>query len=169
MKVLVMVASKHGSTREIAVALAEELRHAGIATDLRAVREEADLTGYDAIILGSAVYAGNWLAEVRQFVERQRATLAGRPLWVFSSGPLGADDPQPHDDPQRLAAPLGDLPIREHRVFVGSLDKDRLGRGERLIVRAGGAPGGDFRDWSAIRSWAQSIATALQPAVAIGV
>jgi menaquinone-dependent protoporphyrinogen oxidase len=56
----------------------------------------------------------------------------------------------------------------EHRVFVGKLDKHSLGVGERLIVRAVGAPEGDFRDWAAIRSWARDIAGVLRTESAFG-
>src|SRR5947209_19655027 len=99
MKVLIAVASKHGSTREIAEAIAEELRQAASTVDLHEVEMVDTLIGYDAVILGSAIYAGNWLPEARHFAEQHPVLLAQVPLRVFSSGPLGAPDPQPHDDP----------------------------------------------------------------------
>lgn len=161
MNVLVAVASKHGSTRAIAKTIADELRTAGVATDLHEVGEFDDFGEYDAVVFGSAIYAGHWLPEAKQFAERHRAELATVPVWLFSSGPLGAPDPRPHDDPRQLAAPMGPVEIRDHRVFAGKLDKSSLGLRERLIVRAIGAPEGDFRDWEAIRSWAGEIGTAL--------
>ena len=168
MNVLVAVASKHGATREIAAAIAGELRTAGLDVDLRDVGAVDDLGGYDAVVLGSAVYAGAWLPEARRFAERHRARLRRVPVWLFSSGPLGADDPQPHDDPDRLTATLGELAVRDHRIFVGKLDKGGLNLGERLIARAVRAPDGDFRDWAAIRGWAGGIATALGEAAEAG-
>jgi len=166
MKVLVAVASKHGSTEEIAAAIAQELRASGHEVDLCAADTVDEVGGYDAVVLGSAIYAGTWLPTARTFAERNRAALAQRPVWVFSSGPLGAETPQPHDDPQKLAAPLGTVPVRDHRVFVGKLDKNSLGFGEHLIAIAVKAPDGDFRDWAAIRAWAQEIAVALEPLAA---
>lgn len=160
MNILIAIASKHGSTQEIAGALAEELRAAGQTVDLREAAAVDAIEPYDAVVLGSAIYAGNWLPAARDFAQRHAAALAQRPVWVFSSGPLGADDPQPHDDPQRLAAPLGAVPVREHRIFAGKLDKDALGLGERLIAAAVKAPEGDFRDWAAIRAWGREIAAA---------
>jgi menaquinone-dependent protoporphyrinogen oxidase len=120
------------------------------------------VVGYDAIVLGSAIYAGTWLPEVRTFAQQQQAALAARPLWIFSSGPLGPPDAQPHDDPQRLAAPLAGIAVRDHVLFAGKLDQDHLGLGERLISKVVHAPHGDFRDWTAIRDWARGIAKALQ-------
>jgi menaquinone-dependent protoporphyrinogen oxidase len=163
MKVLVTVASKHGSTREIANTIAEELRAAAIETDVYSVNAVPDLAEYDAVVFGSAIYMGSWLVEARQFAERHQVTLARLPIWLFSSGPLGADDPQPPADLQHLAAPLGPVAVRDHRVFVGRLAPTELGFGERLAVKVVQAPAGDFRDWAAIRGWAQEIAAALSP------
>lgn len=162
-KILVAYASKHGSTREIAEAVAEELRNGNLVVDLRETAEVDNVAGYDAVILGNAIYAGNWLPEARRFAERHHAELSRLPVWLFSSGPLpmGADNPQPHDDPDKLAAPLGGVKTRDHRVFVGKIDPDRLGFGERLIAKALRAPLGDFRDWEDIRGWARGIAAEL--------
>ena len=93
MNALVAVASRHGSTEGIAEAIAEELRAAGIDTDLREADEVLDLEGYTAVVLGSAVYLGNWLPEARWVVERHRERLATVPVWLFSSGPLGEEAP----------------------------------------------------------------------------
>lgn len=161
MKILVAVASKHGSTLEIAEAVTEELRRAGHAAELREAGEVLTLAGYEAVVLGSAVYVGSWLTEARSFAQHHRAALGKLPVWVFSSGPLGEDNPQPHDEPKQLAAPLGEVVIRNHRMFAGKLDKHDLNVGERLIARVVRAPTGDFRDWEEIRSYAREIASAL--------
>src|SRR3712207_3802689 len=127
---LVAVASRHGSTKEIAEAIAEELRGAGSPTDLRQADEVGDIEGYDAVVLGSAIYMDNWLAEARQFVEGNRERLTTVPIWLFSSGPLGDDDPKPPGGPERIADLLQAVRPREHRVFVGKLDKRTLSLGE---------------------------------------
>lgn len=162
MKVLVAVASKHGSTREIAQTIAGELRAAGLTVDVHRVDDVEEVAGYDAVVLGSAVYVGQWLSEAQRFAERHRSDLSRLPLWLFSSGPLGAEDSQPRDDPDRLVAPLGDVRAREHRVFAGKLDLAALGFGERLLARLVRAPKGDFRDWEEIRAWAREIAAELR-------
>jgi menaquinone-dependent protoporphyrinogen oxidase len=161
MKVLVAVASKHGSTREIADVIAEELRHDDIDAEVEDVSAETRLRGYDAVILGSAVYMGNWLPEARNFVEHHQAALSKLPVWLFSSGPLGTDDPQPHDDPNKIIAPMGKILARSHKVFVGKLDPSELGFGERFAAKLVHAPYGDFRDWDEVRKWALEIATEL--------
>jgi menaquinone-dependent protoporphyrinogen oxidase len=162
MRALVAVASRHGSTRGIAEAIAEELRGENLDVDRIEAGEVDDVTGYDAVVLGSGIYAGNWLPEARKFVERHREALGTRPVWLFSSGPLGAENPQPHHDPATLAPPMGDVEIRDHQIFVGKLDPADLNLAERLIAKVVGAPAGDFRDWAAIRGWAREIAASLR-------
>ncbi|HET9014457.1 MAG TPA: flavodoxin domain-containing protein [Thermomicrobiaceae bacterium] len=168
MKVLIAVASKHGSTREIAEAIARELEGAGHRVEVRTPNRIDDVTAYGAAIVGSAVYLGNWLPEARGFVESHREGLLAIPVWLFSSGPIvlrngeiGSDAPTAEDNPAHLDALLDATGARDHRVFVGKLDRHELNVLERLAVRAAKAPDGDFRDWDAIRGWAREIAAAL--------
>lgn len=161
MRILVAVASKHGSTREIAEAIAQELKSQGLDVDLQPVETVIQVSNYDAVVFGSAIYAGSWLPAAKRFAETFRTQLSKVPFWVFSSGPVGAEDPKPNDDPNMLAASLGGAKPRDHHVFVGKIDPARLGLGERLIVKAVRAPMGDFRNWDEIREWAHGIATTL--------
>ncbi len=164
MKVLVAVASKHGSTREIASAIVDELHNSAIDADLRDVAEVGAIRGYDAVILGSSVYMGNWLPEAQNFPAHHRAALSKLPVWLFSSGPVGEQDPQPHDDPKRLSPTLNGVEAHDHKVFVGKLDPKGLGFGERIAAKWAQVPYGDFRDWDDIRRWARQIATELSAA-----
>ena len=168
MNVLVAVASNHGGTREIAEAIANELRTIGLDAEVRDVDDVTDLDGYDAVILGSGVYMGRWLPEATRFADANRGEFSAVPVWLFSSGPLGQDDPQPKGDPAHLDELMKATEAREHRIFVGKLDKRDLGLGERLAVKLVKAPEGDFRDWEAIRAWADEIAGALQPSTVPG-
>lgn len=168
MNILVAVASRHGSTHEIAGVIAEELGKRGYAVHVRGAADVEDAAPYDAVIIGSAIYMGNWLPEARHFVERNQARLAQVPVWLFSSGPLGEEDPQPRGDPAHLDELMQAAPACGHRIFAGKLDKHSLGIGERLVVRAVKAPEGDFRDWEAIRGWAREIAAALQSPAGAG-
>lgn len=164
MRVLVAVASKHGSTHGIGEAIAEELRAAGFDTDLRAAEEVTSVEGYDAAILGSAIYMGNWMSEARGMVDRLAPRLVHLPVWLFSSGPIGAgDELKPVGEPAGVAPIVAATKARAHHVFAGKLDKDELGFAERTVSRIIHAPEGDFRDWEAIRAWAREIADALRP------
>ena len=119
------------------------------------------MDGYDAVVLGSAVYAGHWLKPARDLVARRGPALAARPVWLFSSGPVG-DPPKPEEDPVDVAEVLAATAAREHRVFAGKLVRKQLNFPERAIVSALRVPEGDFRDWSDIIGWAAGIAAALR-------
>src|SRR5690349_3564329 len=119
MKILIAVASRHGSTHEIADAMARELGTAGHTVDVQSVDAVPTVDGYDAAVIGSAVYMGNWLPQAVRFIDRHQAQLAAMPVWLFSSGPLGADDPQPRADPVHLDQLMGRTGARGHRMFVG--------------------------------------------------
>jgi menaquinone-dependent protoporphyrinogen oxidase len=164
MNVLIAVASRHGSTVEIAATIAEELRQAGHKVDVRSVDDEIVIQLYDAAIIGSAVYMGHWLAEARHFLDREWEQLRAMPVWLFSSGPTGTEDAQPKREPVQTKELLEATHARDHQIFGGKLDKHEQGLGARLVLRMVKAPEGDFRDWNAIRQWAREIAAALQAA-----
>jgi menaquinone-dependent protoporphyrinogen oxidase len=160
MKILVTAASKYGSTREIARAIGEVLTQRGLETTVAPPEEVDSVEEYDAVVLGSAVYAGRWQKEAKELVERAKDALGARPVWLFSSGPIG-DPPKPVEDPVDVADVMEATKAREHRVFPGKLVKKQLSFPEKAIVLALRAPEGDFRDWDAIRSWASEIADAI--------
>src|SRR4051794_2494167 len=102
MNLLIAVASRHGSTLDIGRAIAQELRMHGHTVAVREVGEVRDAGRYGAVIIGSAIYLGDWLPEGCRFVERNAEMLASLPVWLFSSGPLGREDPEPKGDPDHL-------------------------------------------------------------------
>lgn len=157
MDVLVTVASKHDATAEIGEAIAEELEGAGHNVTITLPPDVGDISSFHAVVIGSAVYAGHWQKVARELVERLSSQLADRPVWLFSSGPVG-DPPKPEEDPVDVSAALESTGALEHRLFAGRLDPSLLNFAERAIVAALRAPSGDFRDWDDIRSWAREIA-----------
>ena len=160
MKVLVTVASKHGSTAEIGSWIADALVAAGVAAETRDPDDVASLDGYDAVVIGSAIYAGRWLDPAKSLVERLGPDLRVRPVWLFSSGPAG-DPPKPEGDPADAAPMMEATAAREHQVFAGRIERKRLGFGERAIVTALRVPDGDYRQPEIVRAWAAGIAAAL--------
>ncbi len=107
------------------------------------------------------MYVGRWLAPARRFVEEHRDALSARPVWLFSSGPLG--DPLKPDEEHAVAIDeiVSSTHARGHLLFAGKLDTRRLGFGERAVVHAVRAAEGDFRDWERIEGWAAGIAETL--------
>lgn len=161
MRVLVTAASKYGSTAEIAQAIGDVLAGRGVDATVVPIDGVVAVDDYDAVVLGSAVYAGHWLSPAKEFVDTNAKALAARPVWLFSSGPIG-EPPKPDEDPVDAKSMMEAAAAREHQVFAGKLDRARLGFAEKAIALALRAPYGDFRDWSEIRLWASDIADALQ-------
>lgn len=168
MNVIVIVGSKHGSTRAIAEAVGVELRSGGLhVTVVDAADDTISLDGYDAAVIGSAIYVGRWTKDARTFLEENRERLRAMPLWLFSSGPTSDASQQP-DDLADVNAFAADVHARDHRVFAGKLDKADLSITERAAIRIVHAPYGDARDWSEIRSWAETIVAELNTAPLTG-
>jgi menaquinone-dependent protoporphyrinogen oxidase len=162
MRVLVVFASKHGSTEGVARAIAARLKHAGLEIEVGSVGEIGGLEEAGAVVLGSALYFGSWMKEAVEFAKRNAGALGRCPVWLFSSGKLGTEAKDEEAMSQRQLAELTELlHPRDHRVFFGALDRSKLGFGERMAVKAAKVPDGDFRDWDAIDAWADDIASAL--------
>ena len=160
MKVLVAVASRHGSTWEIAEALADVLREAGFGVDVADPDDVETLDLYGAVLLGSSVYVGRWAASARAMVDRLAHALASRPVWLFSSGPVG-NPPFPTGDPEEVPSLLRRLDARGHRTFAGKLDRGGLALAERAVVSLIQAEHGDFRAWQDVHDWAGTVAAEL--------
>lgn len=165
MYALVGYATRHGSTREVAERIATTLVERGGTVELRTMDQVADVHPYQAVIIGSAVYAGGWLAEASSFVRRHLPVLAQRPVWMFSVGHL----PQQNwllrrvtgPDARELAELRARLHARDHRFFAGAVLPERLPVAQRVAFRAVGGRYGDFRDWREIDAWAEGIAREL--------
>jgi len=174
MRVLVAYATRHGATAGIAERIAATLTKAGLSAEALPVEDVGDVEPYDAVVLGGAAYMAHWLKPALTFCRRHRVPLAARPVWLFSSGPLGADlvdkdgndilekvRPKEFDELTTLVHPRGE------QVFFGAYDPDAppIGLGERVVHHIPAAreamPAGDFRDWPAIEAWAAQIATDL--------
>jgi menaquinone-dependent protoporphyrinogen oxidase len=165
MKVLVSAASKHGATTEIAEAIGHTLLCAGIDVDVRRPEDVTTVAPYDGVVLGSGVYAGRWLEPMKKLIDRESATLAYKPVWLFSSGPVG-DPPKPEEEPADVAGLRQSTHALDHQIFPGKLDRHALGFAEKAIVSVVHAADGDFRTWEPVRAWASTIARTLETTLA---
>jgi menaquinone-dependent protoporphyrinogen oxidase len=160
MKVLVAVASKHGSSLEIGQVIEATLHSSGFEVDLQRTEDVTSLEGYDAAVLGSGVYMGHWMRAARELVDDHEAELQAMPVWLFSSGPVG-EPLSPLENPAEVAAVSKRIGARGHRLFAGKVDGSELRVAEKALVALVRAEQGDFRPWSEISDWAESIAVAL--------
>lgn len=188
MRILVAYASKYGATQGIAERIAGKLRQMGHDAEAKSASGIGDVGDYEAFVIGSGVYSGSWLPEATEFVRSHSATLAARPTWLFSSGPLGPQvKPMEREErgpdefvgqikvfgtshalhwplPKEVVEFRGSIRPRDHEMFFGAIDHKNLSFPERIAMIAVGGLEGDFRDWNSIDAWAESIARALTPA-----
>ncbi len=161
MKVLVAVASKHGATTEIGQVIEASIRSSGLEVELKPIEDVTTLSPYGAVVIGSGVYSGHWMRAAREFVEVHEGELKQLPTWFFSSGPVG-DPPRPLENPAEVADAVKRLGARGHRLFPGRIEGGDLGLSEKALIALVRAPDGDFRPWSEITTWAESIADQLK-------
>ncbi|MEJ2549409.1 MAG: flavodoxin domain-containing protein [Anaerolineales bacterium] len=160
--VLIAYASKYGATKEIAEKIGEVLRQSGLTAEVQPADGIKDVSSYQAVVLGSAVYVGKWRKQAVKFLNANSKTLANIPVWIFSSGPTGEGDPVELLNgwrmPESIQPVLDHIQPRDVVVFHGKLDADKLNFIERRMIKMVEAKIGDFRDWTSIQSWAEGIA-----------
>jgi menaquinone-dependent protoporphyrinogen oxidase len=153
--VLVAYATKKGSTREVAEAVASKLRDSGLRVDVCPAGEVSDAAACDGVVLGAALYMGRLHRDARKFMKKQRDVLAARPFAVFAMGPLTLSDDDVADARKQLNKGLDHAGVAPDitAVFGGVIDPAKL----RFPLSR--MPASDARDWLAIGAWAAQVAT----------
>jgi menaquinone-dependent protoporphyrinogen oxidase len=163
MTVLVTAASNHGATAEIAARIGADLVEMGLEVELKKPEEVRDISQYDAFVVGSGIYFGQWLKPAKKLIESHQRQLSRRQTWLFSSGPIVGDPPTAgREDTAKGDALAETVHARDHKVFAGKLDGRELNWCEKIAVRCAHARKGDYRDWQAIDEWAAAIGRELQ-------
>ena len=162
--VLVAYATKYGSTQEVAEAVAAALRESGLTVAVQPAREVRTLEGYDAVVLGAALYMYKWHKDALSFLSRHRKALAERPVAVFALGPVHAprDEKEWQNSRAQLDKELAKYPWLKPvavEILGGKFDPKKLSFPMNKF--AGKEPPSDARDWTAIRAWAGDISKLL--------
>lgn len=162
-KLLVAYATRTGTTREVAETIGKVLKEKGATVDVQNAKEADDLTTYRAVVLGSAIRAGNLMPEAVEFVKANQKRLAQMPVAYFIvCATLREDTEENRREVAAYLDPLRELitPVEEG-LFAGAIDRSKLSFPLRLILKAMKAEEGDWRDWDAIRAWADALYPAL--------
>ena len=149
-RILVVYASKHGSTQDVALAIADQLSEHGHGVAVFSADVAPAPSGYDGVVVGGSLYMGRWHADARLYLDQHRNGLSSLPLAVFALGPLTLDEKNVADSRAQLDAALAKFPDLEPElvcVFGGVIEPDEL----RFPFNR--MPETDARDWSAIRAW----------------
>ena len=154
-RVLVAYATKHGSTREVAEAVGDELFAAGVKAEVRPVGEIGDVEDFAGVVFGAPLYMGRFPKDGRRFLRRHRRALGDRPVAVFALGPVKDTDEQWKGSREQLDRALRKLPWLRPiaiQLFGGVIEPAKL----RFPFKKMDA--GDVRDWERIRVWARDLA-----------
>ena len=159
-RVLVTYASKYGSTGGVADAIGKELCSKDVAADVVLIKNAGNISSYQGVVIGSAIYMGKWMPEAVDFVKKNRDILRQVPVAYFLvcmtlSQPTEKNRAEvlSYMDPILKAVP--EIKPVGIGTFAGALDYNNLSWLNKKILKSKGSPEGDFRDWNAIRAWAR--------------
>ncbi len=167
-KFLVSFATVHGSTQEVSEVIAATIREQGITVDLVPAGSVKMLKGYQAIILGTALYIGHIHKDAKGFLTRfQREISEGIPIAIFAGGPL-----KPEDNREEIRGML-DQQLAKY-PWLKPISIELIGgkydpaKGVKfpwnLLPAMKNVPPADMRDWAAIRNWAIDVTKQFQTA-----
>lgn len=154
-RVLVAYASRYGSTEEVAERVAEVLKKQGLGVDLVRAKEVKDISGYDAVVIGSPVIAFRWLGGARRFLKKHTDALGKIPVACFALGLTLMEDTEKNRSEmlKRFKPIIEKVKPVDIGLFGGRWDKKRAGFFMRLFP----LPEGDWRKWDKIEAWAEGL------------
>lgn len=158
-RLLVVYATKHGSTQEVASELAATLHEHGFEVSLYEADEIDSVEGFDAVVVGGSLYMGRWHPHARTFLKRHHTTLRELPVAVFALGPQDLEPEHVAQSRHQLERALEHTPDVEPiavAIFGGVVDPSKLqfpfSRMKPL----------DMRDWDAVHGWGDEVARAVE-------
>ncbi len=159
MRVLVVYGSRMGGTQGLAEWVGRELEANGLEAKVVPASAVKTLHGFDAVILGGALYSLRWHKDARSFVRRHRKALATVPVWFFSSGPLDDSATMQEIPPVRFVKKAMErIGARGHATFGGRMPADAKGFPAGSMARDNA---GDWRDEDHVRDWTKRVAEEL--------
>jgi menaquinone-dependent protoporphyrinogen oxidase len=164
-RILVTFATKYGSTQGTAETIAKTLTDKNFAVDVMPSRDVTSLEEYQAIVIGTPLYAGSMLSDTTKFLNRHKDALETMPSALFVLGPLEGTSEEMRGVQAQLVTNRKKFPWFKPvatKVFVGALDLAKLRFPDSLIKLYRSTPQNplrskDGRDWKAIQAWADSL------------
>ena len=177
-KILLVYGTTEGHTAQIAQRMAESMRAGGHEVDVRdskEVRRSTVENGYDGVLVGGSVHAGEHQSSVREFVRRNRDLLQRLPSAFFSVSLTAVEvDEEARQEtramvdkfvretgwqPSRVEAIAGALVYSQYNIFIRQIMK--------LISRHQRGPTDtsqdyDYTDWEAVAKFAREFADSLE-------
>jgi len=157
MSILVVYGSNRGGTEGLGQMVADGLRRLGFTVEVSDARGVKRVAGYEAVIVGGALYAGRWHPDARRFVKRNQQELRTVPTYFFSSGPLDGSAVTGDIPPVRgVRALMQRVGARAHVTFGGRLAPDAQGFPAAAMAKK---LSGDWRDPEHVEAWVKATAS----------
>jgi len=155
----VAYATKYGATREVAEAVGVALTDRDIEVEVCPAGHVRDLSGYSAVVLGSALYYFMLHGDAKRFLSRHKQTVAKLPFAIFALGPF-------NNTAEEMASARG--PVDKYLAKSPWLSPSAVavfgGRHDPTLLRfpdnnpaMRNMPPSDARDWDTIREWASGL------------
>jgi menaquinone-dependent protoporphyrinogen oxidase len=169
-RVLVAFPTQYGSTEQVSEEIGASLLEHQFDVDVRPMNDVVTLQGYRAVVVGAPFYLGGWHGDAESFLDRLQAQLVLLPVAVFALGPIAENDDLAEAREQldnALQKYPWLIPIASE-MFGGKYDPAKLRFVHKLLTLLPASPlhgleASDLRDWGAIRTWADMVATRLEP------
>ena len=133
MKTLVLYATKYGAAKGLAEKIAAKMPGEALVQNVG--EQSIDISGYDAVILGTPIYMGRPRKEMKAFIQNNMPALLQKRIGLFLS--CLQDENDSVSQQFQIAFPKE---LRDHALCLaalgGAVDRDRLNKLDGLIMRA---------------------------------
>ncbi len=169
-KILLAYASYTGTTGEVSEAIGKILCEKGASVDIRLAKNIKNISGYQAVIIGSAIQKSNWLPEAYKFIDKNNVQLSQVPMACFITCLALAKDTEGGRETaagyvENISKKISDLKPLSFGSFAGVLDYGKLSFFYRSVmkrkIKKKGIDEGDYRNWDKIRSWSDEVSMKL--------
>jgi menaquinone-dependent protoporphyrinogen oxidase len=182
-KILVIYATWAGATHEIADEIARQMKTKlpDMEIDVKPVKEVDSIREYRSVVIGTSIHASQPMRAISQFMKKHRAELAALPVAVFVvCANMWEDTPKSRTETtqwiNKTLEKYPDIQPVSLGLFAGAVitegdDFNSLNilfrktiesMRDNLQKQYGKT---DFRDWDAIRAWADQVGEAFSKQV----
>lgn len=174
-EVLIAYCTRSGSTAEVAQAMGETMKTAGVIAEVKPMAEVQSIAPGTHLMLGTALYIGHFPKDFHLFVARFQKELEAVRPWIFVLGPTEKDRKHFAAAEEQARKELAKHPwlrAADVRVLGGKFDPTHLNLPfpMSLLMKLPAnpmkkLPPSDIRDWDWIHRWTEAIAEELKARV----